>query len=238
MDVVRFGRGVRALRIRRRWRQADLAVAARVSRSKVARIEVGHVEGMPTRDLERVAQALGARVDLRLSWNGEALDRLLDGEHARLVDVVAATLRLAGWEVVLEATFWIRGERGSIDVLAWHPSARVVLIVEVKSVVPDQQSMLASLDRKVRLGAAIAHERGWNAAAVGKLLVVRDTRTARRRVAALAETYAIAFPARFAAIRRWIRQPNSSVPLAGLLFLPDSQGLSTRHRVPRRRDAA
>lgn len=111
--------------MRRKWRQLDLAAAAGISRAKVARIEVGQSAGMPVRDLERVAQAVGARTDLRLSWNGEALDRLLDADHARLVEAISETLGANGWVVTLEATFWIRGERGSIDVLAWHEQTRL-----------------------------------------------------------------------------------------------------------------
>ena len=126
---------------------------------------------------------------MRLDWNGEALDRLLDGEHANLVEIVARRLRSAGWEVAAEVTFWIRGERGSVDLLAWHPATRVLLVIEVKSVVPDQQATLSTLDRKARLGREIAGERGWNPLAVGRLLVIGDSRTARRRVDEHATTY-------------------------------------------------
>ena len=51
----------------------------------------------------------------------------------------------AGWEVHPEATFNVFGERGSIDILAFHPRYGALLIVEVKSAVPDMQSMLADL---------------------------------------------------------------------------------------------
>jgi hypothetical protein len=152
-----------------------------MSRSMVARIESGNGGRIPARKLDAVAQALGATTDLRLSWNGEALDRLLDRDHAALVELVVARFRASGWEVAAEVTFWIRGERGSVDVLAWHVSSRTVLIVEVKTVVPDIQSMLASLDRKVRLAFQIARDRGWSAVAVGKLLVIG---TAERPVGA------------------------------------------------------
>ena len=91
-------------------------------------------------------------------------------------------LRRAGWEVAAEVTFWIRGERGSVDLLAWHAPTGIVLVVEIKTVVPDQQSMLASHDRKARLGLEIAKARGWNGAVVAKLLVIRESRTSRRRV--------------------------------------------------------
>jgi len=233
MDLVRFGRGIRALRHRRKWRQQDLADAAGLNRGKIVRIELGQSGGMPVRDLEKVAQALGARLNLWLDWNGEALDRLLDADHARLAELVATMLRVAGWEVILEATFWIRGERGSVDVLAWHPGSRIVLLVEIKSVVPDQQAMLAAFDRKSRLGFEIARERGWQPVAVGRLLVIGDSRTSRRRVARHPETYQTTFPHRAVEVRRWLARPVAESPLHGLLFLSSGQGMNTRHRVRR-----
>lgn len=233
MDLVRFGRGIRALRIRRRWRQQDLGAAASVGRSVVARIEVGNSGSIPNQKLEKVANALGARTDLRLSWNGEALDRLLDSGHARLVEAVAAKLRSMGWEVAAEVTFWIRGERGSVDLLAWHPSSRVVLVIEVKSIVPDIQAMLAALDRKARLAIDIAQSRGWSPVAVGRLLVIGESRTSRRRIEANTTTFAAEYPHRNAAVRNWLRAPSADAPLRGLWFLSAGHGVSTRHRVPK-----
>src|ERR1700741_5021336 len=156
MDLVRFGRGIRALRLRRRWRQVARAAGARVSRPMVARVEVGAGDTIPPHKLDAIANALGARIDLRLSWNGEALDRLLDSAHAQLVEAVATLLQMAGWEVAAEVTFQIRGERGAIDLLGWHAVSRALLVIEVKSVVPDIHAMLGALDRKCRLGAEIA----------------------------------------------------------------------------------
>ena len=231
MDVVRFGRGTRALRHRRRWRQLDLAAASGVSRQAVARIEVGRGDTVPLRKLDRVAAALGARTDLRLSWNGEALDRLLDADHARMVEAIAARLRRAGWEIAAEVTFWIRGERGSVDRLAWHPLQRIALVVEVKSIVPDLQAMLAALDRKVRLAVEIARERGWVPLATAKLLVIGESRTSRRRVEANRVILAAEFPDRGLSIRRWIEEPTASKPLRGLMFLSPAHRVSTRHRV-------
>ncbi len=235
MDVVRSGRGVRALRMRKKWRQADLARTAGVSQTLIARIERGLGDTVPARKLERVAGALGARVDLRLNYNGEALDRLLDEAHAALVEVVARILRLAGWEVVVEATFWIRGERGSIDILAFHAATGIVLVIEVKSVVPDVQSMLAALDRKSMLASEIARERGWSAIAVATVLVVSDDRTARRRVDAHASTFEQTFPARSVEVRRWILSPDPARPIRGIWFLSGSHRATTRHRVGRPR---
>jgi hypothetical protein len=45
--------------------------------------------------LEAILNALGARLYLRADWNGEAADRLLDADHAALVEVVMSALRKA-----------------------------------------------------------------------------------------------------------------------------------------------
>jgi len=236
MDVV-LGRSFRALRIRRGLRQVDLARLAHVSRGMISKIERGEIAVVPLGVLRSVAGALGASVDLKLRWHGEGLDRLLDEAHARLVDATVVLLREAGWDVAVEVSFSIRGERGSIDVLAWHESTGSLLVIEVKSVVPDSQATLHGLDRKARLAPRLAEERGWECRNVGRLLVVGESRTARRRVTALAATYDTAFPDRNVEVRRWIRKPTG--PLAGLLFLtiasPDStkRASTARERVRR-----
>jgi transcriptional regulator with XRE-family HTH domain len=235
MDLVRFGRGVRALRLRRRWRQVDLAVAAGVSQSVVAMIELGRGRRLVIETYERLSAALDARLDLLLRWNGEALDRLLDNDHAELVEGVAALLRAAGWEVRTEVSFSIRGERGSVDVLAWHAATRTVLVIEVKSAVPDVQATLFGLDRKGRLGIEIAASIGWAAVAVGRLLVVNGDRTSRRRIAKHAITFESALPDRLVRLRRWLREPGGAAPLRALMFLTTSTTRTTRHRQARPR---
>jgi transcriptional regulator with XRE-family HTH domain len=220
VDSVRFGRQLRAIRRRRRWRQEDLAAAAKVSRSVVARIEQGLGDRVSVQTLEVVAKPLGARVTTRLDWNGEALDRLVDAEHAAIVEQVVRILGAEGWLHATEVSFSIYGERGSIDILAFHPVERVVLVIEVKSVIPDVQATLVTLDRKARLAAQIARERGWDARAVARLLVVRQARTARRRVKQHEATFHAALPSRTWEVRRWLREPRATEPFAGLLFLP------------------
>jgi len=229
MDPVRFGLGIRALRRRRRWTQTELAVRAGMSQAAVSRAERGDAARLTVRTLDRIAAATGARVSVRLLWHGEALDRLLDAAHADLVEQMVAMLVDRGWQVVPEATFSHYGERGSIDVLSWHPQRGALLIVEVKSVVPDVQAMLAGVDRKQRLGPRIAVERGWKADTVSRLIVLADSRTARRRIETHRATFDLAYPARTRAVRRWLAAPNGT--LAGILFLPSGPSTTARRRV-------
>jgi transcriptional regulator with XRE-family HTH domain len=114
VDEVAFGRGFKALRLRKRLRQDDLAAEAGVSRGAIARIEQGHAAAVTVETLEKVARPLGARVVCRLTWQGEGLDRLLDAGHAAIVEQVVRALGDAGWLVATEVSFNIWGERGSI----------------------------------------------------------------------------------------------------------------------------
>ena len=241
MDTVRLGSQFRALRIRKDKRQLDVAEAAGLSRALISRIERGHVANVRLGDLERAANALDATLELRLRWHGEALDRLLDEDHARIVDLLVAELRLANWEVIVEASFSIWGERGSVDILARHEATGLVLVIEVKSVVPDSQATLFGLDRKARLAPQLAGARGWECRGVARILAVGDSALSRRRIARLGATYEAALPTRGHAVRRWLRHPAG--PIAGLLFVAISPGgsairpLAGRQRVRRRRSA-
>jgi transcriptional regulator with XRE-family HTH domain len=238
VDLGRLGRGVRALRRRRGWRQVDLAAAAGVSRSQVVRIEAGESAAMPVGVVERIAASAGGSLDLLLRFHGEGLDRLLDEAHAGLVDTLVALLRGLGWDVAVEVSFSRFGERGAIDVLAWHPVRRALAVFEVKSVTPDIQAMLAGLDRKARLGPSIAAERGWEAAVVGRILVLGDTSTNRDRLTRHEATVGTALPAGTREVRRWLASPGAP-GLAGVLFLRDVRGAGVpqrgRHRVRVRR---
>ncbi len=217
MDGLRLGRQYRALRIRQRKRQTDLATESGLSRSLIAAIDRGQIGGVTIQSLIRATAPLGADVDVRLRWRGEQLDRLLDQDHALVVEAVVSRLRRAGWAIEVEASFNIWGERGSIDVLAFHPEFGALLVIECKSVVPDSQSMLHALDRKTRLAAELGKARGWKVLHTSRLLVVASAATARRRVTALEATYGVAFPARAAAARTYLRRPIA--PINGLLFV-------------------
>jgi transcriptional regulator with XRE-family HTH domain len=221
VDDLRLGRSVRVLRRHRGWRQTDLAAAAGSSQAAISRLERGEGGGLSLAALRRLATALGARLDVRLDWQGGGLDRLLDRAHADLVERVVRTLRPQGWELVPEASFSVYGERGSIDVLALHPASGVLLVVEVKSVLQDVQGTLMVLDRKVRLADRISRDRGWRPRSVARLLVLGARGTNRHRVAEHREIFQVAFPERGTVVKRWLRRPAGRI--SGLLFISDNR---------------
>ncbi len=124
-------------------------------------------------------------------------------------------------------SFEIRGERGSIDILAFHAPTGTLLVVEVKSLVPDMQAMLYGIDRKARLAAQIGRSRGWAVQRVARPLVLPDERTARRRVKEHPATFRTALPQRNVAVRHWVNDPHG--PMAGILFLPEARHPSKSH---------
>jgi transcriptional regulator with XRE-family HTH domain len=203
--------------MRLRLRQKDLAAKAGVSRSLVAAVDRGELDGVTVRSLRVMTDALGADLDLFLRWRGERLDRLLDEDHAAIVEAVVRLLREDEWDVAIEVSFSKWGERGSIDVLGFHAVERALLVIEVKSVVPDSQATVSGLDRKARLAPEIARERGWEHITVSRLLVIGESSTSRRRIQRLAATYDAAFPHRGTAVRRWLRKPVGRI--SGLIFL-------------------
>jgi putative transcriptional regulator len=233
VDLTRTGLDLRLLRQRRGWTQQRLADEVGVSRSSIAAIEGGHAERVALAVLLRVAAALEARLSVRVYWQGEALDRLRDERHAAIVERVLRLLTAEGWIVRTEVSFSEYGERGSIDVLAFHPEVGALLVVEVKSTVPDLQATLSNLDRKTRLAPGLARALGWEVESVSRLLVLPEDRTARRRVAQHEATFRAALPMRTVAVRRWLRHPDQAI--AGILFLTDvSQDDNRRSRRPAR----
>ena len=233
MDVIRFGLGIRALRRRRGWTQLRLALESGVSRSAIQRMERGQADAIQPRVLIKVTAALGAAISVRILWQGEAFDRLLDADHAALVEATIELLREYGWEIATEVSYNLDRERGSIDILAFHAGTGTLVVIEVKSVVPDLQATLHGIDRKARLAPRIARERGWLVRTVGRVLILPDDRTARRRVVSHAATFATALPVRTVEVRRWLRRPVGE--LAGILFLGRPTTGAGRHRVAARR---
>lgn len=82
---------------------------------------------------------------------GAQIGRQIDWRHAALVEAVVELLAPLGWEPTVEYSFNHYGDRGSVDVLAWHPETRALLVVEVKSDLRNLQETLHALDVKRRV---------------------------------------------------------------------------------------
>jgi transcriptional regulator with XRE-family HTH domain len=221
VDDGRVGAVLRAVRIRRGWRQSDLAAAAGVSDSLVSRLERGQVDNLTVETVRRILAVLDIRLDLVPRWRGGDLDRLLNARHSALHEDVARWFasRYPDWVVAPEVSFSIYGERGIIDMLAWNAAARAVLVVELKTEIADVNALLGTLDRKRRLARQISREHGWPAETVGSVLIVAASRTNRRRMDAHEAVLRNSLPDDGRRFRAWLSDPSGGCD-ARLLWSP------------------
>ena len=213
MTEQRLGSAFRSVRRRKGWSQEELARKARISQPSVSRMERGHLGPMRLDDIRRVAAALDIRIDIYGRWRAGDLDRLLSARHSELHELVARWFadELPEWVLAPEVSFSIYGERGVIDILAWHEATRSLLVIELKTAIADVNELLGTFDRKQRLAAQVARDRGWDAKTVSAWLIVADTRTNRRRLDAHMTVIRNAYPVGTWAIRRWLRRPKEAI---------------------------
>jgi hypothetical protein len=137
-------------------------------------------------------------------------------------EVMAQTFAaLEGWLAEPEVSFSIYGERGVIDILAWHPKARTLLVIELKTELVDVNELMGSVDRKGRLAAEIARKRGWRPASISTWVVLADGRTNRRALANHETVLRAKFPDDGRRVRGWLHQPGEAIH--ALSFLPSTQ---------------
>jgi transcriptional regulator with XRE-family HTH domain len=213
MNDVRFGSAVRMARIRRGWRQEDVADRAGVSRGTVGRIECGRAAALTLAVTRRVCVALEIDLELQPRGRGSDLDRLVNARHSALHETVARHVAtdFADWVLVSEVSFNIWGERGVIDLLLWHPGRRALLIIELKSELVDPGDLLSTMHRRRRLARQIAAEQGWDPATVSVWVIVSRSRTNERRLRQFRTMLRTAFPDDGRRMRGWLRDPVGSV---------------------------
>lgn len=208
-------------------RQRDVGERVRTSTSTISRIERGHAGTLTLDTLSAVAAALEIRIDFVPRWRGGDLDRMLGAGHGRMHEQIARVLRRhPAWLAVPEVSFAVYGERGVIDILAFHAARRNLLVIELKTQLVDIQQLLSATDRYRRLAPRLAAERGWDVKETATWVVLRDTTTNRRRVAAHATVLRSALPHDGRTVRGWLREPQGR--LAALSFLPDAHAGTTR----------
>ena len=207
-------RTLKALRRRRRWSQRQLGARLGISQAEMSRRERSGLESCTVTDVEEWSSALGAHLVLDLRVDGQR--PLTDARHAELQVWLVNLLRSAGWMVEAEVSFNHYGDRGRVDVLAFHPAFRMLLVVEIKTQFTDVQDILGRLDVKRRLGSTVAAQRGWSTSATVPMLVFREDSTTRRRLAAHESLFAH-LTVRGRSAMAWLRHPRTPVPTGILL---------------------
>lgn len=218
MDDQRIGAALRAIRIRAGRTQEEVAIGAGVPRAVVGRIERGPLRGVSVDHLRAVASALGASIDLWVRWHGGDLGRLVNARHSALHEAFAGRFgAIGGWLFEPEVSFSIGGERGAIDVLGWHAATGALLVVELKTEFVDINDLMATVDRKRRLAARVAADRGWLATSVSSWVVVAESRTNRRGLARHETALRSKFPDDGRRMSAWMRRPSGRINALGFL---------------------
>ena len=184
-----------------------------MSPSTVSRLERGHVGPQSVDAIRGVAAALDVRVELVPRWRAGDLDRLLNARHSGLHETVARWFRkeMTAWILAPEVSFAIYSDRGVVDILAWHPGRRAVLVIELKTDLADMNELLGTLDRKRRVAKQVGRERGWDPVTQSAWLIIAASRTNRRRVEAHLAMLRGSLPDGGPTIRHWLRDPVGSV---------------------------
>ena len=207
-------------RIRRGWRQQDLAERSWVSRTTVSRVERGHLGEVLLSAVRAIAGSLDIRVEVIARARAVDLDRVINARHSALAEHLVSWLSgFPGWIVRPEVSYSRYGERGVIDLLCWHAASGALLVVEIKTELLEFGELLAKLDAKQRLAPQIARGIGWRPASSSTCLLVADSTTNRRRATAHQGLLRSALPDDGRTLVRWLRQPFGIV--RALRFIPD-----------------
>lgn len=188
---------------------------------------------MSVRAVRSICAAVGLPVSWDVGWQRQLIDRLLDADHAALAAHVTRRLERLGWTVRVEVSFNRYGDRGRIDLLAFHAPS-TVLVAELKTLIVDGQELIGGVDAKARIAPFLAREIGWRPGLIVPAIIVADSTTARRRTATLGPLLS-RFNLRGPAALAWLRAPVT--PASGLLMLtklPHTAGADAR-RAGRRR---
>ena len=190
---------------------------------------------MSIQELRRICEPLEISVDLLPRGRGADLDRVVNARHTELHDAVARTLGPGhpDWEMAHEVSFNIRGERGVIDLLLWHPGRRALLIIELKTELADLGELLATQDRRRRLASAIVRERGWQPAVLATWVIVARSRTTERRIHDHHGLLRSAMPAGERDARAWLADPTQPISAMSLWRAPAGTTFAPTLRVRR-----
>ena len=216
---VTFARLCRDTRITLDVTQQELADAAGVSRASIASIESGRAN--PSIDVvERIAEALGLELEL-LGRPPIVLNspRQHDLVHARCSGHVDRRFSGQSWPTCREVTIGRGRTRGWIDLLAFDPRRRLLVIVEIKTWIDDLGAIERQLDWYLREAPTVARELGWRPIrTIGWVLALAsdevDDAIRRNRVA-----LSRSFPGRAASMRELLAGDGSSAATRGIALI-------------------
>jgi transcriptional regulator with XRE-family HTH domain len=233
------GRLIVDARTRARWSQRELARRSGISQSRISRIERWRSPNVSLATIDRLLIVLGVRYRLEADLPAVAL-RQRDFVHAWMMGSLRRRLARAGFAVEGEVEIGGDRSRGWIDVLAFRPEDRLLVVGEIKSDLVD----IGDLERQVgwyeREAVAAARRRGWRPARVISAVFLLETEANDERVRANALPLRQAFPGRGALLQRVLAGEPPTERRYLVMIDPASRATSwvLPTRVDRRRSTA
>jgi transcriptional regulator with XRE-family HTH domain len=185
------------------WTQAELGRRARFSQSFVSRVERALRPDLTFADATRLFEAMGARLTVGVSAPFLA-DRELqrDPAHARCTSYVAARLERDGWLTANEVEVGGDRSRGWIDILAYHPGHRLLLVIEIKTEIRDLGAIERTLGWYEREAWVGARRLGWQPRKVVGCLFLLATEMNEARISDNQAAFSAGFQIRATELRR------------------------------------
>ncbi len=220
--AIRLGELVRDARRLAGWTQSELARRAATTQSAISRLERGVAQPLDVLLVDRVLAALGFRASLDIEGRHLA-DRRRQREpvHARMNGFLAANLERRGFRTALEVPVGDPSPRGWIDLLAFRPVDRALLMDETKGDLPDVGAFQRSLAFYERNAREAANRLGWSATRLVVLGTMLDSATIATRLAENRELLGRAFPSPVDRLLAWIDDPQAPAPFAWTLATCD-----------------
>jgi transcriptional regulator with XRE-family HTH domain len=199
--TIKVGWIIRDLRRAIGWSQREVARRSGVSQPLICAIETGRATNLTFASVTRILAAMGSEllIDASRPFLGDR-ERQRDPAHARCTNHVVRRLEAAGWRTATEVEVGGDRSRGWIDVLAWHPSSHVVLVVEVKTELHDLGAIERTLNWYEREAWAAARRQGWVPRRVTPVLLLLATDAVETRLAANRQAIELGFPVRAPAL--------------------------------------
>ncbi|KRT63057.1 MAG: hypothetical protein XU10_C0016G0049 [Chloroflexi bacterium CSP1-4] len=235
--AIHFGRLVRRTRRALRKTQAEIGAAIGLSQAAMSLIERGLLTGVSLRVIGDLCDVLEIQAEwqLRPPWiTGASTDdgaarirpggRQHDAGHARSNAYVRRRLERLGWIVAQEIEITMGRTHGFIDILAFDPATRTLVLGEIKTELHDigeVQRTMAWYEREAR---PAARRLGWMPSRIRSCVFLLVTRANDERVAANREALAQAYPVRSRVLASLLKDPSRWIPASPALVMIDPTG--------------
>ena len=179
----------------------------------ISRLERGAGPVVDVIVLQNTLSALGIRASLDIDERHlEDRRRQADAVHARLNGMLARRLERLGWRTATEVPIGVASPRGWIDLLAFRPTDRSLLVDETKTEIGDLGGLQRSLSFYEQEAWATARRLGWRPARSVVLCVVLDSRAVAERLVENRDLVTRAFAADVSSTLAWLADPKHSPP--------------------------